>query len=668
MIKPYLNILVMLLFSWGLYGSCQQDPLLPMMAGGVAIVSFLGRLRSAEKQYRVFEKIPLSVVIIFSFLAGLFWRNIIPIPEYAVSPYPEYTAALQSGSVFAAILFWLRPLSKTNMSRLVFCSWLTVALAMNVPFTEERLMIFSAFCFISIAVIIFNTMKKPVEKKYRFIYIRDYIIFSTLLIMLTTGLFLGISTSVVAFERAFMRTMSEFIMPRQYTNFLRISSKLNLISPGMSAFDRRPVMEIRVPKSNGAYLKLQVFDTYNNGTWNEPKNVSKDILPTELLPGQPAGKITMFAAFQNIIPAPSGITAVKAKLPYMRSQDQIITTENQQHTRILEFTQAANGLGYEPVELSQEEFEKYTALPDSIAPELKKIAQSITGDESDINSKAIKLLQYFHQNFQYSLDVSFSADDKGLLKMLEEKRPAYCTYFASALALLLRAEGIPARVGAGFLTTEMIDRKSNTYLARVNNAHAWTEVLVPSTNTATGQTMMSWQTLDATPPTFSAELKKPAAFNLEGIFEGMWLNVLRMNAQIDNMDKDKLKLNIIFGLMVVMAYMNRQKIVSGVAQWIKNERGVKKVRYKTPDRLRLLYSRYEAYLKEEFGETRSPFETDKDVLVRIKDRLEVDKTAVNRIEKFVKEFQAARFGTKSAEKLEELLDEKFYKKHKKGIK
>ena len=30
--------------------------------------------------------------------------------------------------------------------------------------------------------------------------------------------------------------------------------------------------------------------------------------------------------------------------------------------------------------------------------------------------------------------------------MLKEKRPAYCTYFASALALLLRAEKIPARV------------------------------------------------------------------------------------------------------------------------------------------------------------------------------------------------------------------------------
>jgi transglutaminase-like putative cysteine protease len=643
MIKPYLNILIMLFFSWSVYAFCQHDVLLPVVGGTVMVLALLLRLKTAEKQFAVFEQIPLSVIIIASFLFGLFWRNIVPIPDDAVSPYPEYAAALQSGSVLAGVLFWLRPLTKNNLSRLVFCAWLTVALSMNVPFNEERLMIFSAFCFVSIAVVIFNTMKKPLDKKYRFVYVRDYIIFSTLLIMMTTVLFLGISSSVVAFEQAFMKTMSGFIMPRQYTNFLRISSKLNLISPGMSAFDRRPVLEISIPDIPGAYLKLQVFDRYENGTWNEPKNVAKRILPTELFPDQLKGKVTLFAEFQNIVPVPAGVTAVKAKLPYLLSRDQILSGQEQQRTRILEFSQISDEAVAQPLALSSEEYEKYTALPASIAQPLKDIATSVTGGEGNLKEKANKLVKYFHQNFSYSLDVAFSADDAGVLKMLREKRPAYCTYFASALALLLRAEGIPARVGAGFVTSERIDRRNNTFLARVNNAHAWTEVFSDG----------AWRILDPTPPSFSAELKKSSEINLERVFEKMWLNILRFNALIENMDKDKLKLYMVLGLLTVMAYLNRQKIMAALTPWLKDERKAKKIRYQPPDMLHAFYRRYEHYLKEEYGETRGLAETDCEVIARIKER----KVPVDRLEHFVKEFHAARFGTQAPEKIKELVEQ-----------
>ena len=51
----------------------------------------------------------------------------------------------------------------------------------------------------------------------------------------------------------------------------------------------------------------------------------------------------------------------------------------------------------------------------------------------------------------------------------------YCTYFASAMAVLLRADGIPARVAIGYATGERIGDE-NRYLVRESDGHAWVEV------------------------------------------------------------------------------------------------------------------------------------------------------------------------------------------------
>ena len=71
---------------------------------------------------------------------------------------------------------------------------------------------------------------------------------------------------------------------------------------------------------------------------------------------------------------------------------------------------------------------------------------------------------------------------------LFESRRGYCTYFAGALTVLCRAQGIPARVVSGFVAPE--ENRGET-LIRDANAHAWTEVWVEN---------WGWAVVDATPP------------------------------------------------------------------------------------------------------------------------------------------------------------------------
>lgn len=655
MIKAYINIVVMLFLSWGVYGACQQDLVLVFLSAGVIVFTAFLRGQLGENEYRVFEKIPLSAVIVFSFLAGMVWRNFVPIPPLAQSPFPEFTAALQSGSIFAALLIWLKPFTTKNMYQLVFCTWLTTALSMNVPFTPTMLILFSSFCFVAIAIVILFTQIRPTDKKYLFSYGRDFIVYSTILIMLTAVLFIGLSRTLVAAESAFFNTMSDYILPRNYTHFLRISSQLNLITPGTSAFDRRPVMEVSLPVNTNGYLKMQVFADYKNGTWTEPRDVHKSILPLNLPSGQPVGRIMMFTFFKDLIPAPENIDAVKARMPYFRSQDHILYAQQHQNMRTLEFSIAPQ---QKPVDLSSDDLKRYTVLPEPMAYELAQISGSIVEKNDDVKTKANKIAQYLRDNFGYSLDVSFSADDKGLITMLKEKRPAYCTYFASALALLLRAEKIPARVAAGFYTNEIVDPKNNTYLVRVNNAHAWTEVYAPKTDPVTKKTIMLWRRLDATPATFSTEVAKGSGWiNFEAVFEKMWLSVLRLSAQIVSMDKNQLKLDMILALGGFMAFMNRRKIISSVIEWFKGRKKSSKVHYETVDSLRVIYERYQAYLKKEFGQMRQAADTDEDLILRLKTQFPQKAESIRRIEEFVRQFHAARFGAKKVQQLEGWLEQ-----------
>jgi transglutaminase-like putative cysteine protease len=67
----------------------------------------------------------------------------------------------------------------------------------------------------------------------------------------------------------------------------------------------------------------------------------------------------------------------------------------------------------------------------------------------------------------------------------------YCQQFSGAMTLMLRMEGIPARVGAGFKPS-VYDARTGGWQVRALDAHAWVEVFF---------TGFGWVTFDPTPST-----------------------------------------------------------------------------------------------------------------------------------------------------------------------
>lgn len=101
--------------------------------------------------------------------------------------------------------------------------------------------------------------------------------------------------------------------------------------------------------------------------------------------------------------------------------------------------------------------------------------------------------------YQYSLDrkkqdTQIDPTEDFLLNVKE----GHCERYASALTIMLRTIGIPARIVIGYRGAEWNDL-GGFFTVRQYHAHAWVEALVGEERLADGTTQLRWQVLDATP-------------------------------------------------------------------------------------------------------------------------------------------------------------------------
>jgi transglutaminase-like putative cysteine protease len=123
--------------------------------------------------------------------------------------------------------------------------------------------------------------------------------------------------------------------------------------------------------------------------------------------------------------------------------------------------------------------QRYLQLPDSISPETIALAQRLTAPHNNPYDKAIAVRDYLRQNMAYNDQVA--APPPGVEPVhhfLFESQEGYCNYYASAMAVMLRSQGIAARLATGFASGEFND-DLGYYRVRDADAHVWVEVYFP---------------------------------------------------------------------------------------------------------------------------------------------------------------------------------------------
>lgn len=133
---------------------------------------------------------------------------------------------------------------------------------------------------------------------------------------------------------------------------------------------------------------------------------------------------------------------------------------------------------------------KYLQVPENrITLRTKELTREIVKDEKTDLNKATAIESYLRNNYKYNLNVSEIPDGKEFIDhFLFDEQEGYCTYFATAMAVMLRLEGIPTRYIEGYLTQET--EEPGVYEVRQKSAHAWVEAFIEP---------VGWMTFEPTP-------------------------------------------------------------------------------------------------------------------------------------------------------------------------
>ena len=136
-------------------------------------------------------------------------------------------------------------------------------------------------------------------------------------------------------------------------------------------------------------------------------------------------------------------------------------------------TLRSSGSAY-PAEIT----EHYLGLPESIPERVLALARELTQASATPYDKATALQAYL-RTFPYTLEVEPPPTGRDVVDyFLFTTQQGYCDYYATAMVVLARAVGLPARIVIGYSSGDY-DAETAEYIIREEHAHSWVEIYFP---------------------------------------------------------------------------------------------------------------------------------------------------------------------------------------------
>jgi transglutaminase-like putative cysteine protease len=161
---------------------------------------------------------------------------------------------------------------------------------------------------------------------------------------------------------------------------------------------------------------------------------------------------------------------------------------------------------YPPPVLRLADRDRYLQLPQHLDPRIPALARTMAGPAPLDLEQARAMEGRLRRDYGYTLQLPSREAADPLADFLFTRKKGHCEYFASAMTILLRTAGIPARIVTGFLGGEY-NPITDLWVVRASDAHTWVEAWIPG---------LGWSTFDPTP---SAPASRSFAFlNTIGLY------------------------------------------------------------------------------------------------------------------------------------------------------
>ncbi len=208
-------------------------------------------------------------------------------------------------------------------------------------------------------------------------------------------------------------------------------------------------------------------------------------------------------------------------------------------------------------------YEKYLQLPESLPSRVEDLAISLT-TQIDNNYEKVKAIEYYlSNNFNYTLTPTSTPEENDFVDyFLFEGKEGYCVYYATAMTVMVRTLGIPARYVEGYkmpsesyITPDGFP--TNIYLVTNENAHAWVEVYLE------GFGWIPFEPTAAFTDEFYRFTESETGYDIDSDFEFSDFDDLEKNIIVNNfkfMDMAKIIIIISVASLIVLIIFNIYKI------------------------------------------------------------------------------------------------------------
>lgn len=250
-----------------------------------------------------------------------------------------------------------------------------------------------------------------------------------------------------------------------------------------------PTVLLEVTRGRSDYLRGSVWQEYTGSTWSEvgeiapwapsnaPDSMRALLRSVQLeINHRRLRTVTVFTLpyTQSII--------LEGRPLYMSPGYSVISTE--EVPRNTPYTVRGMVMAYRGAFAELEAREQHAelgawlTLPDTLTPQVRQLAASIAGPHAGDYAKMEALESYLRLNYEYSKIASPLPEGADFVHFfLFEEQKGYCTSFASALAVMGRAVGVPTRYVQGFRMPEKADQ-DGVYRVTGTDAHAWVEAYI----------------------------------------------------------------------------------------------------------------------------------------------------------------------------------------------
>jgi len=290
----------------------------------------------------------------------------------------------------------------------------------------------------------------------------------------------------------------------------------------------KPVMQVSTPRT--VYLRGVVLNEYTGRSWRNTTGGRRYLWQSSALASDRAALFDQLLPAETVRNAQCDSAAVSVRMlsdsastlftpqrvrelnpggelvPYFSNASEIFITRNLQPGdsyavsaplfcagdpglgTLIEICSTMEDYAYDRI------LETYTELPSHLESPVYELARDAASAGISPYDRALALQAFLNRGFRYTLDVEDQPEDVDFVtRFLLDTKEGYCTYFASAMTVLCRMVGLPARYVEGYVAEP--DENGEAVVTGLS-AHAWTEVYFKG---------FGWLTFDATPKTSSEQ-------------------------------------------------------------------------------------------------------------------------------------------------------------------